>query len=158
MKSILLALLLIAGLDQALGQHENLPAVDLADADSLLKVAPKPFLLLMEADWCKFCLAMKAYLSEDGALKRQVSDQYYFSIFNPYDRAIVQLFDSSFYYVSSGPQSGYHELQTWLEQQSQKNGLPGLFLFSPQGQLLFSHSGFLSQQEMMEVLNYFTSK
>lgn len=145
----ILTFLCILNSQDSIGQV--LPEIELNDFDRVQEIDPKPLVLFVEADWCKYCAAMHSNMASDSVIQHLTERYYYLCSIDQSLKESVQLFGVNYDYIPSGNGVGSHELFHHLESISNTHGVPGLFVLDAKGELLFSHVGFLNKSELRSV-------
>lgn len=87
-------------------------------ADSL-RVRPRPVLVQVYTDWCRYCKLQEMTTFRDKAVIRQLNATFYAVALNAEAREPVQLAGRTFTFQATGPGSGVHELALVLARDEQ---------------------------------------
>ena len=141
---------LLLGTASALAQNQ---AITFEALDSLQKQAPRPVVVFLHADWCKFCQGMKNTTFMDNKVNETLSEKFYFVSFDGESKEDVTFLNYTFRYKPTGVNTGVHEL---AEQLGGKNGVvsyPTVTFLNAKYEILYQHDGFLSARKLLRVLN-----
>lgn len=119
--------------------------------DSLRQTHPKPIVIFVYTDWCRYCNAMKAVTFRNKKVAACLDQQFYFTMLNAAERRTIRFLDSSFRYRPAGIQSGEHLLAAWLRK-DQPAAYPALFVLSSHGELLLRISSYITPEDLIRLL------
>lgn len=120
------------------------------DIDSLMLTKPKPMLILLSTDWCKYCQMQKNQLEKNKDFLNQ-TDNFYYVIFNAEQKEAVVFHQKTFQYKATGLSSGIHELAIALSG-TENVAFPTWILLDTKYQVLFRYNGVLKPLEIKELL------
>ena len=127
------------------------PVAITALADSM-RINPKPILLLISTDWCKYCGMQKALLQKNKDLQ-SAKDSFYHLELNAETRDSIIFNGKIYHYKNNGATTGIHELAVALGDQKRGVGYPTWVLLDKKYRVLFRHNGVLAPKELKIVLN-----
>ena len=122
------------------------------DLDHLLEKADRPVMVFIHADWCKFCNMMKHTTWKDAEVIRSLNASWYFVSMNAETKETIRVNGRDFSFKPNGD-SGKHELALELGGMDGKLTLPALTLLNSKGEIIFQQSGFLSAEELIDLLS-----
>lgn len=126
-------------------------ALPLLEADSSMQSAPKPLLILLSTDWCKYCQIQKNQLTKNTDFMKR-ADQFYYAEFNAESKEAIQFNGNTYRFKPTGIATGIHELAIALSGGEQL-AFPSWVLLNEKYQVLFRYQGLLSPQQIKELLN-----
>ena len=152
LKLIYLILVLIFGLvSQASAQTLRWTSFDhLTDS---LRVRPKPIVIFIYTDWCKYCELMKQNTFANRQVIKALNEGFYLLALQAEDQESITFLNRTYTFDYSGNETGTHQLATFL---GKKNGIlsyPTTVFISPTLQRLGTHPNFLSDKELLAILN-----
>lgn len=121
------------------------------DIDSLMQEQPKPILILLSTDWCKYCQMQKKQLEKNKDFLKQ-SDDFYYVIFNAEQKEPIVFQSQLFSYRAIGQSSGIHELAIALNG-SENIAFPTWILLDTNYEVLLRYGGVISPKQVKNLLN-----
>jgi thioredoxin-related protein len=118
--------------------------------DSNMAASPKPVLMLLSTDWCKYCQLQKGVLGKHKEFQRR-SDRYYFVGFDAESPNPEVFRGKQFKSRTTALSPGNHELAVALAG-SEQIAFPMWILLDDRYDVLFRHSGVLSRQQISQLL------
>ena len=147
---LLLTILVIGvGRNSSFAQTTALP---IEKMDSSVLADPKPMLILLSTDWCKYCQVQKAQLRKNRVFQNKHSD-FYYAEFNAETNKTVNFHENVYNFIPSGIISGIHELAIALNGGDEQLSFPTWIVLDKEYQVLFKNNGVLSEKQLNEVLN-----
>jgi len=142
------ALLLSMNL-QAVAQQLNMLSV--SAADSAVQAAPRPVLVLLSTDWCKYCRMQKNQILKNKDFQNAAAALFYYVGFNAESKEDITFNGRRYRYKATGVSTGLHELAVALNG-SDAIVFPTWVLLDEHYEVLFRHSGVLSPKQLKEML------
>ncbi|MFH1700893.1 MAG: thioredoxin fold domain-containing protein [Candidatus Zixiibacteriota bacterium] len=102
----------------------------------------KPIFVLVSTKWCRFCNMMKAQTFTDENVQTQMNQNLVSIYIDPETEGIANFLGGSLTF----PQ---------FASKFSVNGYPTMLFFTPRGELIGSKSGYLSTDQMLELIDYF---
>ncbi|WP_205510123.1 thioredoxin family protein [Longitalea arenae] len=130
------------------GQEAMLPIEQL---DSSMRLSPKPVLVLLTTDWCKYCHLQKAQLKKNRDFQT-ASQSFYYTEFNAEEKAPLAFHGQTYTYKATGISTGLHELALALAGDKSVS-FPAWVLLNKDYQVLYRYNGVLSPQQLKALLN-----
>lgn len=122
--------------------------------DSLQQTDPRPVVVFIHTDWCRFCSAMKTRTFADEAVIEILNEYFYFVDFDAESSAPIVFNRRIFNYKPTGATTGIHELAEVLGSINGKVAYPALCIMSPDNEIIFQQNYFMNADELMGVLDY----
>lgn len=120
--------------------------------DSLQQQAPRPVVVFLHADWCKFCANMKNTTFQDEEVKALLSDQFYFVSFDGESKKDVRFLENTFRYKPTGANTGVHELAEQLGTKDGTLSYPTVAFLNARYEILYQHNSFISARSLKKTL------
>ncbi|MCE7995459.1 MAG: thioredoxin family protein [Roseivirga sp.] len=146
----IIKLCLLLGTSPALAQDY---AISFETLDSLQKQSPKPVVVFLHADWCKFCANMKNTTFQNEEVKALLSDQFYFVSFDGESKEDVKLLGNTFRYKPTGANTGVHELAEQLGTKDGTLSYPTVTFLNAKYEILYQHDSFISGKKLKKTLS-----
>ena len=146
-KFLLLFFLLIANQNFA-----QLNTHTFKEAEKLSKISPKPFVIFLHTDWCKYCKMMENTTFKDQKIIDQLNKNFYFISFNAEDKKAINFNNHEFKFITKGNNSGVHELAISL---GEKNGdlvYPTIAILDSDYSILTQIQSFTNSKILLEIL------
>lgn len=128
-------------------------AISFEQLDSLQKQEPKPVMVFLHTDWCKFCANMKNTTFQNEQIQALLSDKFYFVSFDGESKKDVNFMGNTFSYKPTGANTGVHELAEQLGTKDGEVSYPTLTFLNAQYEILHQHNSFLSAKNLKKTLN-----
>ncbi|NGM60592.1 thioredoxin family protein [Sphingobacterium sp. SGG-5] len=130
--------------------HAQTQTIAIAQLDSCMAAEPKPVLLLLSTDWCKYCQMQKNQIRKNKDFQH-AGDQFYYVPFDAESKEKVSLRGQEYSFKPTGVSTGVHELALVLNGSKQLS-FPTWVVLDKDYQLLFRHQGVLSNKQLSEVI------
>jgi thioredoxin-related protein len=147
-KGLLITMCLLLNLNGLLtAQVQPLP---IEKTDSIMARSPKPLLILLSTEWCKYCQMQKVQLSKNKDFQAQ-KKLFHFIEFDAESKKTINFQGKSYTFKPTGISTGTHELAIALNGPDQLS-FPTWVLLDTDYQVLFRHNGILTYQQMEKLL------
>ena len=123
------------------------------EAEKLSKDNPKPFVVFIHTDWCKFCQAMKNTTFKDKIIVEQLNNNFYFISFNAEEKRSVHFNNQKFSYKPTGNAVGVHELAILLGKINNQITYPVICVLNSEYQILFQDTQYRNAKDFELILN-----
>lgn len=143
MKKLVLALLFAVSLN-CVAQDINWVSFD--SLPSLSKKEPKPVMVFIHTDWCKYCLMQEKITFKDSLIVSELNENYYCLKLNA--ESNEQIYFLNRMYTKNG---NNHSLSWVLGAQNNELTFPTTVLLSPQFQITNRWVGYLSKEQLLVV-------
>jgi len=124
-----------------------------AQLDSLQRSEPRPVLVFIHTDWCRYCQGMTQTTLRDEAVVEALNERVYFIALDAEQQEPIRYAGQTFRYQSNGSENGVHQLALTLGRTEGHLTYPTLCLLSPAQQILFRRNGFLRAEELLALLD-----
>ncbi len=145
-------LLLLASLSFRAQDVDTLRVYSFAEAEALQVQEPRPYLVFIHADWCKYCRGMERNTFSDPAVVELLNERYYFVELDGEDPSSIEFAGREFVYVPSGTTTGVHELAEALGSINGKLAYPTTVVLGANNEIDFQYNAFLSAEQLLSVL------
>ncbi len=123
-----------------------------AQLDSLQRSEPRPVMVFIHTDWCRYCQGMQQTTLRDSAVIEALNEGVYFIALDAEQKEPIRYAGQTFRYQSNGSENGVHQLALALGRAQDPLTYPTLCLLSPAQRVLRRHSGFLRSKELLALL------
>lgn len=123
--------------------------------DSLQQVEPRPAVVFIHTDWCKYCKGMESKVFTDPEVAEVIAKNYYFIDLDAEKEAPVEFRGHTFKFKPTGRSTGVHELAIALGMIDGGLNYPTLVVLSPEYEILFQYGAFMNKRKLMRVLSNF---
>ena len=125
-------------------------ALTMAQADSCMQKEPKPLLVLLSTDWCRYCRMQKNQLQKNKDFQSALS-QFYFVEFNAEYQETIPFRGQSWPYKPTGESVGMHTLAEELAG-GKEVAYPAWVLLDKEYQPVFRYNGVLAPEQLNVLL------
>lgn len=126
------------------GQNKT---VKFEDLEALQAAAPKPVVVLIMTDWCKYCHAMQNTLLKNQQLAPLLSAKFRTVFLNAEEKRDIIFAGRTFRY-----RSGINELARQLATNNGEVSYPAICILNSRNEIIYQHDGYLSAQAMLFML------
>lgn len=130
----------------------QIPAYTFEIVDSLQQVAPRPIVVFMETDWCRYCKKMEHTTFKSPEVMTLLEEHFYFVVLNGEEKESIRFNGHEFHYKPTGTNTGIHELAEVFGTIDGQVAYPSLCILNEQYEIVFQYQHFLSAKEMEAVL------
>lgn len=136
------------------GQVRTTPIGELADS---LRLYPKPALILLSTDWCKFCQMQKAQLRKNRDFAKLL-DSYYYVEFDAESTEDIQFNGQTYHHRNTGIKTGTHDLAVALGQTDKGLSYPTWVLMDAEFNIVFRYGGTLRPKELFAIMTAYLAE
>ncbi|MCB0637092.1 MAG: thioredoxin family protein [Lewinella sp.] len=123
-----------------------------AQTDTLLLAAPRPLVVFLYADWCRYCQHMEQTTFRQPEVVSLLDSAYYFLPFNGESEAPVFFRDQTYYFQPTGHGQGTHQLAEALGSTRGQVVYPSLIILNEERETVFRYQGFLDGESLAVIL------
>ncbi len=127
-------------------------SLSFAEFEKALQVEPKPSLIFLHTDWCKYCEAMKMESLKDERVLQLLDEHFYFVSFNGESKENTVFMGQSYKFKPTGKNTGNHELALELGTIEAKLNYPVLLVLNKEMEIIYRRSSFHSSEEILTLL------
>lgn len=149
MKQLFILLVFFVLSVNSYAQNATIPVHQL---DSLLVAEQKPVLFFIHTDWCRYCLMMEQQVFTDPEIATQLGEDFYFVKLNAEDRTPITFSGRTFSFLSTGANTGIHELARELGTIDGKIAYPTITILNKQMEIIFQHGSAVKKQQFKKIL------
>ena len=152
LKKLIILLLVLAGFAPASIGQKKLQTFSFEQLDSLWISNPKPALIFIHTDWCKFCQTMLNTTFKNKEIVQLLNEKYYFIELNGEEKRPIIFRKKTYLFKPTGLTTGEHELANALGSVKGQLSYPTTVIVNPKNEIIFLHDQFLNSKEMQKVL------
>jgi thioredoxin-related protein len=120
--------------------------------DSLQQVAPRPVVVFIHTDWCKYCAAMKSTTLRDPSVVKLLNQSYYFVALDAEEKEDIRWRGHAFSFQPSGNRQGIHALAEQLGTVNGAVSYPTLCFLNADYEIVFQYNQFIGASDLVEAL------
>jgi len=128
----------------------QISALTMAQADSSMQREPKPLLILLSTDWCRYCRMQKNQLRKNKDFQSALS-QFCFAELDAESRETIRFRGRSWAYRPTGESVGIHSLAEALTG-GEETAYPAWVLLDKAYQPIFHYNGVLTAEQLKILL------
>lgn len=132
--------------------YAQLSTFSFEEVDSLQKQSPRPVVIFIHTDWCKFCKIMENNILQDELIIDQLNSRFYFVSFNAEDRRDILFREHIFKFKPNGQGTGQHELALQLGSIQGKLSFPSICILNDKYEIIFQYDQLMGKEDLAEVL------
>lgn len=118
------------------------------EAEDSALVHPKPVMVFIHTDWCKYCLLQEQNVFADSAIIEQLNKKYYCVKLNAEHSLRIKLLGKTYL-----PKTGsYHELATFLGAKNGRLAFPTTVFLSNKFVVQLKYQGMLDKTSLSDLL------
>ncbi len=148
MKSVCIHIIVMLTLSLTYGQEKYV--VTFEELPEKMAASPKPILIKIYTDWCAVCKIQDKKIEKDTALQELLKNNCYLLELNAETTETIVFNNKKYSYIPQGASNGYHELSTYLTENT--SAYPYWVLLSPEYEILGTYSGLLKNNQLKELL------
>ncbi|MEP2772780.1 MAG: thioredoxin fold domain-containing protein [Fulvivirga sp.] len=150
-------LLLLFSLQSIVG-FSQLKSYDIESIPELQKNEPRPVVVFLYADWCRYCKAMENTTFKKQDIVEKLNNDFYFVRFDGEQRESVTLGEKIYNFKPSGNETGMHELAMALGTIEGQVNYPTLVVVNERFDILYQYAGYMKTQEVETLLSIVIEK
>lgn len=143
-KSLSITFVLLAFMLVVSGQNK---AVQFIELKELQLSEPKPVVVLLMTDWCKFCHAMEHTMLKNPKVSNLLDQKYRTVLFNAEVKQDIFFAGRTLRY-----RSGLNELAQELAPNKGVVSYPTICILNSKNEIIYKHEGYLSAQALLYTL------
>ena len=117
-----------------------------------IRLEAKPILIFIHADWCKFCEMQQNTTFKNESVVEVLNEEFYSLKLDGEQREDIRFMNRSYSYVSSGDETGAHELADFLGNEGGQLTYPTTVFLSKKMQVLGKKVGLVESDELLILL------
>jgi len=134
------------------GQNEFPIITSFAAVDSLQLANPRPMVIFLHTDWCRYCQHMQQTTFRDPAIRVLLNNHFYFLSLDAETKATIVFGNRSFPFLPQGNGTGVHSLATAVGTIDGVLQFPTLVIMNEAYEIIFQYGAFLSAEALSTIL------
>jgi thioredoxin-related protein len=114
---------------------------------------PRPVLVMIMTNWCKYCHAMKNNIVKNKEVSDLINNTYHLLFLDAEERSDIVFKGKVFKYRPSGSNKGIHELALDLGMIRVQISYPILTMLDEKKNIIFQKNAYLKPKELLYLLN-----
>lgn len=119
---------------------------------------PKPVVVLIMTNWCKYCHAMKNSMLKNKEITDVLSKEYYLIFMNAEDVRDIVYRGKKYKFKPTGSKTGVHELAEQLATINGRVSYPALCFLNADNEIIYQYDGYLNSKALLALLNHLAVK
>lgn len=153
MKKIIFVVLLFYCITvQSQSDKEILKIFSFEEVEILQKQNPKPILVYIYTDWCKFCFGMNKNTFSDRRVIKNLNDKFYFIKLDAENKKDITFLNKTFTFKPSGINTGIHELTNELASIKNNVSYPTITKLNQNFEIEFQKVGFINSKNLLQFI------
>lgn len=144
---------LILALVTATSTFAQLKTHTFEEAEKLAAETPKPYVVFIHTDWCKFCKMMENTTFKNKELIAALNRNFYFISFDAEEKKDIFFNGTVFKFKPKGNNSGVHELATALAEKNGTTSYPAIAILNPDYSIAVQFQSYINAKELLLVLD-----
>jgi thioredoxin-related protein len=116
------------------------------------KAAPRPMVVFIHTDWCRYCQGMKNTTFKNENIVKLLDKNFYFLDLNAEEKQNIRFHGRTFKYKPTGNNTGVHELAEQLGSQKGKVSYPTLCFLNSDYEIIYQHPDFTDAKTLIRIL------
>jgi len=122
------------------------------EAEKLSKGNPKPFVVFIHTDWCKYCKMMENSTFKNLEIISILNTDFYFIPLDAESKDDIHFNNHTFQFKPKGQNTGIHEVATALATINSQVVYPTITILKPDFSIVFQKHSFLNDRELLVLL------
>ena len=122
------------------------------EVEKLKQQNPKPIVIFIYTDWCKFCSGMKNITFKNEKVIRLLNDHFYFIKLNGEEKKDISFLGKTFTYMPKGTSTGIHELAFELASIKGRITYPTTTILNSKLEIDTQLNGYINSRKMNTIL------
>lgn len=135
-----------------LNSYGQLKIIKFEEVADLQKKDPKPMVLFIHTDWCKYCQGMKNTTFKNSRVIEMLNRDFYFLDLNAEDKRSIRFHQQTFKYKPTGNNTGVNELAEQLGSHQGKVSYPTLCFLNSNYEIIYQHPDFTDSKTLIKIL------
>ncbi len=149
-----MAMIMVAGLNRAvIAQMKWTSFEHLSDS---MRAHPKPVMVFIYTDWCKFCALQKKNTFTDPQVIKATNASVYALKLNAESKDDIEFLGRTYRYVATGATTGEHQLARLLGEHRGQLSYPTTVWLTPQFKVAGRMPGFVDAATLLKLVNALT--
>lgn len=130
----------------------QLRVVPFEEVAILQKIDPRPMVVFIHTDWCRYCQGMKNTTFKNDNIIRLLNKNFYFLDLNAEEKRNIYFHQKTFKYKPKGNNTGVNELAEQLGSHNGKVSYPTLSFLNADYNIIYQHHDFTDSKTLMKIL------
>jgi thioredoxin-related protein len=131
----------------------ELTIISFSELEKLYEQNPKPIVVFIYTEWCKYCLGMKKNTFKNEKIIRILNNQFYFLKLNGEEKKDIKFIGETFTYKPKGTNTGIHELAFELASIKKRIIYPTTTILNSKLEIMLQLNGYINSQKMSTLLH-----
>jgi thioredoxin-related protein len=118
----------------------------------LSKENPKPIVVFIHTNWCKYCKMMENSTFKNEEVIKILNQDFYFISLDAETKNDIIYNNQRFIFIPNGKNTGIHELATALATIDKQISYPTLTILDSSNTILFQKNSFLNTKTVLTIL------
>ena len=123
------------------------------EVDRFLQTEPRPILVFIHTDYCKYCLAMESKTFQSVEVQNYLDSSFYFVRLNGEEQKDITFNKHLFKYKPNGYNTGIHELVEALGTVDESISFPTVCILNSQYEIIFQHNEYIRKKTFLSILS-----
>lgn len=119
------------------------------EVDSLQKTAPRPVVVFIHTNWCKYCLMMEETTFKNEELQKELTQHFYFVSFDAESKQTIH-FNGTSFKNTTGKE---HELALALAKNERGINYPSVVFLTAQNEIMHQQNGFTDALTFLQLVD-----
>lgn len=129
-----------------------------SEVEKLQLQKPKPIVVFLYTDWCKFCFGMEQTTFKNDTIIQLLNKNFYFIKLNGEEKKKITFLGKTFVYKPTGTNTGVHELAAELASSNNKISYPTTTLLSINYTIDVQLNSYIKSNLMEQILSEYINK
>lgn len=134
-------------------EKATLKIVTFSEVEELHQQNPKPIVVFIYTDWCKFCHGMKITTFKNKEVIQLLNDKFYFINLNGEERTAITFLGKTFVYKPTGTNTGTHKLTKELASKKGIIRYPTTVVLNSKFEINLQLNGFNTAKNIIKLLS-----
>jgi len=130
----------------------QIQTTDFNTIESIVKNDPKPIVVFIHTDWCKYCKVMQQTTFKDTDVVNRLNTDFYFISLDAESKETIRFRNHNFDFIPNGNKSGVHQLALELGKIKNQISYPSVVLLNSNFEIIFQHNSFLTPEQFSKIL------
>ena len=126
--------------------------------EQLVSIDPKPMVIFIHTDWCKYCHKMEQFTFKNEEVLKLLNNNFYFVSLDAESKNPIRFRNHTFTYIPNGNRSGVHQLALELGKIKGQISYPTLTVLNEKYEIIFQHNSYLPPKKIIKTLHLLTNQ
>lgn len=122
------------------------------EAEKLASQNPKPIVVYIHTNWCKYCEMMENSTLKNTEIIQKLNNQFYFVTLNAESKNDITFNNYIFKYKPTGHNTGIHDLALALATVNNQVNYPTITILDANNTILIQKQSYLKSKELIPIL------